>query len=117
MTCNGPELRANVDEINSRGQFHQHVYTQLLHAQMPKTQKKLHHLTVFFALMGSARIKSARQMLMKLTPDVDVDIKKVKEHAQCVQTRSRTLLMSQWNWAKEGKSKLNSEERPLSSLN
>jgi len=41
---------------------------QLLHAQIPKVQKKTFNLTVFFALSRSARIRAARRMLMKLTP-------------------------------------------------
>ena len=50
------------------GQFHQHVYEQILCLQIPKTQKKLLNLTVFFALLGSARVKAACKMLVKLTP-------------------------------------------------
>ena len=33
-------------------------------------RKKLLNLTVFFALLGSARVKAARRLLVKLTPDV-----------------------------------------------
>ena len=40
------------------GQFHQHVYTQLLCTQILKAQKML-DLTVFFALLGSACEKAA----------------------------------------------------------
>jgi len=36
----------------------------------PKSEKKTVKLSVFFALLGSARIKAACRMLMKLTPDV-----------------------------------------------
>jgi len=32
--------------------------------------KKADSLTVFFALLGSARVKAAHRMLMKLTPGV-----------------------------------------------
>ena len=35
----------------------------------PKSAIKLLNLTVFFALLGSARIKAARRTLVKLTPD------------------------------------------------
>ena len=35
----------------------------------PKSAKKLLNLTVFFALLGSACVKAARRMLVKLTPD------------------------------------------------
>jgi len=70
------------------GQFHQHVYVQLLRALILKAQKdnqvisvvlcfwvrrsrnrKKNVLTGFFALSGSARIKSARRLLVKSTPD------------------------------------------------
>ena len=34
----------------------------------PKKCKKLLELTVFFVLLGSARVKAARKMLVKLTP-------------------------------------------------
>jgi hypothetical protein len=40
------------------GQFHQHVYAKLLRAQIPKVQKN-YGLAVFFALLGSARVKAA----------------------------------------------------------
>ncbi len=36
--------------------------------QNPKAQKKIDILTVFFASSGSARVKAAHMMLMKLTP-------------------------------------------------
>jgi len=35
--------------------------------QIPKVQKRLDNLTVFFALSGSARAKAAFRMLMKLS--------------------------------------------------
>jgi len=34
----------------------------------PKSAKKADSLTVFFALLGSGRVKAACKMLMKLTP-------------------------------------------------
>ena len=40
----------------------------------PKSAKKQLDLTVFFALLGSACVKAAHIMLMKLTPDRDNDI-------------------------------------------
>jgi len=43
-------------------------YEQLLHAQIPKAQKKTDNLTVFFALSGSVCVKAAHRMLIKLTP-------------------------------------------------
>jgi len=36
----------------------------------PKSTKKTDNLTDFFALLGSACVKAARRMLLKLTPDV-----------------------------------------------
>jgi len=36
----------------------------------PKSAKKTVKLSVFFALLGSAGVKAACEMLMKLTPDV-----------------------------------------------
>jgi len=36
--------------------------------QIPKAQKKTDSLTLFFALLGSARVKAARKTLVKLTP-------------------------------------------------
>ncbi len=35
----------------------------------PNSTKKTDSLIVFFALLGSARVKAAHKMLMKLTPD------------------------------------------------
>ena len=37
-----------------------------------QNQKKLHELTVFFALSGSLRVKAARKMIGKLTPGVRI---------------------------------------------
>ncbi len=37
----------------------------------PKGTKKTDNLTVFFALLGSARVKAAHRLLMKWTPGVD----------------------------------------------
>ncbi len=36
----------------------------------PKSAKKTVKLSVFFALSGSARVKAAHRMLMKLTPGI-----------------------------------------------
>ncbi len=54
-----------------RGQFHQHVYTKLISAQIPKAQQNTVKLSVFFALLESARAKAACRILMKLTPGVN----------------------------------------------
>ena len=45
-------------------------YTQLLHVQIPKVQKKAGSLTVFLFLLGSAFIKAAHKTLVKSTPEV-----------------------------------------------
>ncbi len=47
------------------GQFHQHFTST-----DPKSAKKTDCLTVFFALLGSARIKAAHKKLVKSTPCV-----------------------------------------------
>jgi hypothetical protein len=47
-----------------RGQFH----FALLCAQIPKEQKKIDSLTLFFALLGSGHIKAERKMLVNATP-------------------------------------------------
>jgi hypothetical protein len=41
---------------------------QRLHAQIPKAQKDPDDVNVFFVLLGSACVKAAHKMLMKLTP-------------------------------------------------
>ena len=43
-------------------------YEHLVRRKIPKAQKKLLDLTVFFALLGSDGVKAAHRMLMKLTP-------------------------------------------------
>ena len=49
-------------------------FTNILRAAFmrkdPKSAKKLLNLTFFFALLGSAHVKDACKMLVKLTPDV-----------------------------------------------
>ena len=52
---------------NTRGQFHQLVNAQLLQPQILKAQKAA-RVHCFFALLGSARVKAAHKMLVKLTP-------------------------------------------------
>ncbi len=56
----------NVGEMDTRGQFHQHVYVH-----RSQNRKKTDDLTVFFTLLGSARAKAAQKLLMKLTPWVN----------------------------------------------
>ena len=49
-------------------------FTNILRAAFtrvdPKSAKKMLNLTVFFALLGSVRVKAACRMLVKLTPRV-----------------------------------------------
>jgi len=54
--------------MDDQGSISPMFYEQLLHLQIPKVQKKLLDLTVFFALLVSACIKAARRTLMKLNP-------------------------------------------------
>jgi hypothetical protein len=42
-------------------------YKQLLCVQIPKAQKDTDDLIVFFALLGSVRVKAAHKLLVKLT--------------------------------------------------
>ena len=58
----------NVYETDNCDQFHQNVYAQLLHVQIPKVQKDSKVKSVCSALLGSAHTKAARKMGMKLTP-------------------------------------------------
>ena len=53
-------------------QFHQRVYVQLLLAQILTTQKAV-WVDCLFALLGSACVKAAHKMLMKLTPGEKVE--------------------------------------------
>jgi len=45
-------------------------YLQLLNAQIPKAQKIIVNLSVFFTLLGYLHVKDACKMLVKSTPDV-----------------------------------------------
>jgi hypothetical protein len=44
------------------------ISSTFLCSQIPKAQKNTDDLDVFFALSGSACVKAARKMLVKLTP-------------------------------------------------
>ena len=52
-----------------RTQFHQH-FTSSFYASRSQERKKLLDLTVFVALLGSACLKVACKMLIKLTPEL-----------------------------------------------
>jgi len=43
-------------------------YEQLLHAQIPKAQKDTDDLTVFFALLGSAGVKTSCKHVGEIDP-------------------------------------------------
>ena len=47
------------------------VLTSYFYARRSQKRKKLLNLTVFFALLGSARVKAACRMMVKLTPGVN----------------------------------------------
>ena len=51
-----------------QGSISSSCFTQLWHSQIPKPQKPA-ALTVFFALFGSALVRAAFKMLVKLVPD------------------------------------------------
>jgi len=59
------KLLKNVGGIDPWGQFHQ-FFTSSFYSDHKKSSCK-----VFFALLGSAHIKAARKMLVKLTPGVN----------------------------------------------
>jgi len=50
---------------------------QLLRTQISKAQKDTDDLAVFFALLGSARVKALHKMLMKLTIDSFFEVEMV----------------------------------------
>ena len=86
------------------GQFHQRVYAQLLHKQIPKVQTSCLSLLLFLRFLGSAHVKAKCKMLVKLTHG-DVQMKKKKFfltrpwHVIC-----RTLVVQQIDDAsREGK--------------
>ena len=65
--------RANLSQevlvkIVNRGQFHQHFTSSFYECRSTKAQKDTDNLTVFFALLGSWRIKAAHNWFVKLTP-------------------------------------------------
>jgi len=49
--------------------FHQSFMSSFYESRSQKRKKDTDDLNVFFAHLGSAPIKAARKMLMKLTPD------------------------------------------------
>ena len=54
-----------------RGQFHQHSTSRFTRTD-PKSVKKTVKLSSFFPLLGSAGVKAARRMLVKLTPGLNL---------------------------------------------
>ena len=51
------------------------VFTHSFYALQSQNHKKLLDLAVFFAILGSAHVKAARSMLVKLTPRSEVVIR------------------------------------------
>ena len=84
-------------------------FTNILRAAFrradPKSAIKLHELTVFFALLGSACVKAAYRMLMKLTPGG----KGGKRKRRRKQERNSTLIL---NWPQ--RKKITIEEKNMS---
>jgi len=64
------------------GSISQTFYAKLLLAQIPEAQKKTDDMIVFFALLGSAYVKAASKMLMKLTFGLSVKIYLVNSFKQ-----------------------------------
>jgi hypothetical protein len=60
-------LPTNQDTLPPGVNFTNILQAAFMHAD-PKRPKKMLNLTVFFALLGSAHVKAARKMLVKLTP-------------------------------------------------
>jgi len=57
----------NLDKIDPRGQFHQHVYTKFLCAKICSAKRQSIH-QCFCELLWSAHIKGSHETLAKLTP-------------------------------------------------
>ena len=72
-------------------QFHQRLYAKLYMRRSQKC-KKLLELTVFLALLGSACIKAARKMLVKLTPDDDIPTERERERKNFIQFQTFLFL-------------------------
>ncbi len=49
----------------------------------PKSAKKTDNLTIFFALLGSARVKAAQRTLMKLIPGIQLFIPRFSSVLLC----------------------------------
>ena len=63
----GPVMYLENYYRTSRGQFHQYFTSRFTRTD-PKIEKKTGKLSSSIALLGSAHIKAARRMLVKLTP-------------------------------------------------
>jgi len=72
MPTNKATILKFINELHLpiRYQFHQHIYTQI-YARRSRKRKKTDVLTVFFTLLGSARIKAVGRMLMKSTQGIN----------------------------------------------
>ncbi len=63
-----PLVACGPDVLHAWGLFHQHIYEQLLHLQLPKVQEFSQVCQYLFMLLGSTGAKAVRRTLMKLTP-------------------------------------------------
>jgi len=61
-----------LSNYRSLGQFHQHFTSSFYLCRSKKRKKDTDDLAVFFILLGSAFVKAARKMLLKLTPGVSL---------------------------------------------
>jgi len=66
--------RNNNEQARALGPISPTFYAQLLHVQIPKSAKKTDSLTVFFALLGAACVKTARPMLVKSNHGIEMGI-------------------------------------------
>jgi len=60
-------LILHTNDNGNWSQFHQHSMSSYAHAD-PESAKNTAKSSVFFALLGSGRVKAVRKMLVKLTP-------------------------------------------------
>ncbi len=72
-TYKGKSCTYNVGEIDTRAQFHQCSLYSFYACRSQKVPNDTADLTVFFAHSGSACVKVAHKMLVKLTPGDDCD--------------------------------------------
>ena len=83
----------------SSGQFHQRLYAKLLRPRS-QTRKKLLELTVSFMILGSACVKAACKMLVKLTQgERKRVIWKKNARSKAKQTKAQDISWPVKDWA------------------